>query len=51
MKQSLPKLSNFPDIYLDRLRKVMKSHCQDSQSLGTDLNLKPHEYKAEKQNT
>jgi len=29
----------------------MKSHGQDSQSLGIDLNLKPHEYKVEKRNT
>jgi hypothetical protein len=34
-------LRYYPGICLEELRKTTERHCQDSQSLGWDLNLGP----------
>jgi hypothetical protein len=34
----------YPGIRLDRLRKITKTLCQDSRSLGQDSNPGPPEY-------
>jgi hypothetical protein len=45
-KQLWPNLRSYPGIYLEGLRKTMKTLSQDSQFPGRDLNPGPPEYEA-----